>query len=103
MIVVYGFDLGLGMQRASVAAQTEPERKDVPTGFALMMLSQSLGGAVFLAVAQTVFTNGLVSNLQGALPEYDSKSLAHVVEGAGATTLRQVVGGPKPAGGVGSL
>ncbi|KAB8218552.1 major facilitator superfamily domain-containing protein [Aspergillus novoparasiticus] len=91
--VIYGFGLGLGMQRASVAAQTELERKDVPTGSALMMLSQSLGGAIFLAVAQTVFTNGLISNLQGAVPGYDGKSLAHVVEGAGATTLRQLVGG----------
>ncbi|KAE8326992.1 major facilitator superfamily domain-containing protein [Aspergillus sergii] len=90
--VIYGFGLGLGMQRASVAAQTELERKDVPTGSALMMLSQSLGGAIFLAVAQTVFTNGLILNLQGAVPDYDGKSLAHVVEGAGATTLRQLVG-----------
>ncbi|THC87919.1 hypothetical protein EYZ11_012632 [Aspergillus tanneri] len=57
------------------------------------MLSQSLGGAIFLAVAQAVFTYGLISNFKGTTPDYENGNFAHIIWGAGATTLRQIVRG----------
>ena len=89
--VLFGFGLGLGMQQASVVAQTVLERKDVPTGASVIMLSQSLGGAISLAIGQTVFTNSLVTNLRGAVPGQDGDDLAQFVVNVGATELHNIV------------
>ena len=88
---LYGLGLGLGMQQPSVVAQTVLERNDVPTGASLMMLCQSLGGAIFVAVGQTAFANTLVENLKQALPDRDG-DFARFVLNAGATSLRGVLG-----------
>ncbi|KKA24338.1 Efflux pump antibiotic resistance protein [Rasamsonia emersonii CBS 393.64] len=89
--VVYGFGLGLGMQQASVAAQTVLEKKDIPTGAALMMLAQSLGGSIFLSIGETVFTNGLIAHLQEALHGQNGDDFAHLVANTGATDLRNAI------------
>jgi MFS family permease len=90
--VLFGFGLGLGMQQASVVAQTVLERKDVPTGASLIMLSQSLGGAISLPIGQTIFTNTLVTHLRGVVvPDQNGDDFAHLVVSVGATELRQVV------------
>ncbi|CRG86134.1 Putative HC-toxin efflux carrier TOXA [Talaromyces islandicus] len=89
--VVLGLGIGLGMQQSSVAAQTILERKDVPTGAALMMLAQSLGGAIFLAVAQTVFDNNLVSHVQKSIHGQHGQNIAQLVLQAGATGIRGLV------------
>jgi MFS family permease len=85
--VIFGFGLGMGMQQASVAAQTVLPVKDVPTGVSLIMLGQTLGGAVFISVGQTLFTNHLITNLQSVL----TGNLAQLVANVGATDLRTVV------------
>lgn len=83
---VFGFGLGMGMQQASLAAQAVLSRKDAPIGIALVMFCQQLGGAVFVSVGQSVFTNQLVKglkNVAGISPD--------VVVNTGATDLRHVV------------
>lgn len=85
--VIFGFGLGLGMQQASVAAQTVLPKKDVATGISLMMLGQTLGGSIFISVGQTVFANKLITELQQVL----SGNLAALVTNIGATDLRNVV------------
>jgi MFS family permease len=89
--VLFGIGIGLGMQQSSVAVQTILERKDVPTGVALMMLAQSLGGAVFLAVAQTIFGNSLSSHLRANISGPNGAEVAAAVINAGATGFRKVV------------
>lgn len=89
--VVLGLGIGFGMQQSSVAAQTILERKDVPTGAALMMLAQSLGGAIFLAVAQTVFDNNLISHVQSSIHGQHGQNIAQLVLQAGATGIRGLV------------
>ncbi|QSS61569.1 hypothetical protein I7I51_03746 [Histoplasma capsulatum] len=88
--VLYGFGLGTGMQHGHMAAQTVLPKKDVPIGAALMLFAQSLGGAIFIAVGQNVFTNGLASRL-ATIPGIDVSTL---VDG-GATTLRDHIKSPK--------
>jgi hypothetical protein len=61
--VLFGFGLGAGMQQANLAAQTVLEKKYVPMGISLMFFAQSLGGAVFVCVGQSLFTNYLASTL----------------------------------------
>lgn len=90
--VVYGFGLGLGMQRPAITAQTELSRTDVPTGTALMLLCQNLGGAVFVSVGQSVFTNSLLGSLENSLSDNHGEKVAGIVAKTGATRLRDVVG-----------
>lgn len=85
--VLFGFGIGLGMQQASLAAQAVLPRKDAPIGIALVMFCQQLGGAVFVSIGQSVFTNQLVkgvSKVSGISPA--------VIVNTGATDLKSVVG-----------
>ena len=61
--VLFGTGLGLGMQQSNMAAQTVLSTQDVSIGVSLMFLAQSLGGAVFVSIAQSIFTNSLISGL----------------------------------------
>lgn len=83
---MFGLGLGLGMQQASLAAQAVLERRDVPTGIALVMFCQQLGGAIFISIGQNVFTNKLVNGLS-SIANFDPASVVNV----GATELRQYV------------
>src|SRR5690606_13445217 len=87
--VIFGFGLGMGMQQPGIAAQTVLPRKDVPIGVALMFFTNALGGAIFLAIAQSVFTNRLVSDLRSTL---GSNLTGRIVE-QGATKIRELTDG----------
>lgn len=88
--VIFGVGLGLGMQQPMMVAQTALKAEDVPSGTAIVMFAQTLGGAIFVSVAQNVFQNQLLQNLQTDAPGADAAKLV----GAGATMLRNVVSGP---------
>lgn len=60
---------------------------DIPVGTAVIIFSQTLGGALFVSVGQNVFTNRLASGLMEAAPELDPA----VVLSVGATNLKDVV------------
>ena len=83
---LFGMGCGLGMQQPSVAAQTVLPRKDVSIGAALMMFSQTLGGAVFISVGNNIFDTRFAHNL-AKIPGIDVGSVA----AAGATDLRNMV------------
>jgi hypothetical protein len=53
----------------------------------ILVFSQTFGGAIFLAIAQLIFSHGLTSGLQ----EYASTLDPQVVIMAGATAVRHVV------------
>lgn len=63
--VLFGFGQGMGMQQPSLAAQAVLAKIDVPVGASLMFVGQALGGAVFVPVAQNVFSRKLVKELTG--------------------------------------
>ncbi|KAJ5143534.1 uncharacterized protein N7515_002321 [Penicillium bovifimosum] len=86
---LFGIGLGLGMQQPIIVAQTALKPADVPSGTAIVMFAQTLGGAVFVSVAQNVFQNQLVQNLARYAPNEDAAKLIS----AGATMLRNVVSG----------
>ena len=83
---LFGMGVGLGMQQPSVAAQTVLPRKDVSIGAALMMFSQTLGGAVFVSVGNNIFDTRFAHNLV-KIPGIDVGSVA----ATGATDLRNMV------------
>lgn len=84
---LFGIGIGLGMQQILMAVQTVLSLDDVPTGTALIIFVQNLGGAVFLSVGQNVFAAKLVSGLRSSVPELDPG----IIVAAGATSFRQSI------------
>jgi hypothetical protein len=80
--ILFGAGLGMGMQQPLICVQTVLELQDVPVGSSLLLLMQSLGGCIFLAVANNVFLNRLIGGL-AAVPGIDPR----IVLSAGATNL----------------
>ncbi|KAJ7618867.1 MFS transporter [Mycena polygramma] len=85
--IICGFGAGLGMQQPMLAAQNVLVLKDVPQGTSIIMFSQTLGGALFISIAQNVFTNKLVSGLLAKVPGVSPV----LVLSAGATSLKSAV------------
>ena len=85
---LYGFGVGFGMQQPLIAAQTVCALEDVPTATAITNFCLTLGGALFISVAQNIFTNRLLTNLMAGVPSLDPK----IVLATGATSLRNAVG-----------
>lgn len=83
---LFGMGFGLGAQQPSVAAQTVLPRKDVSIGAALMMFSQTLGGAIFVSVGNNIFDTQLAHNL-AKIAGIDVGSVA----ATGATHIRNTV------------
>ncbi|SCO82671.1 related to transporter (major facilitator superfamily) [Fusarium oxysporum] len=87
-LFIYGFGVGLGFQQGGVAAQAVLPLKDVSIGTAMVMFVQMLGGALFVSVAQNLFTNQLVKNLMAlGIPNLHPEVIVH----AGATSLRSMI------------
>lgn len=85
-LALFGLGIGLGMQQPSVAAQTVLSRKDVSIGAALMMFSQTLGGAIFISVGNNIFDTRFAHNLV-KIAGIDVGSVA----ATGATDLKSMV------------
>lgn len=73
--VMFGFGAGLGFQMPITAAQTVLPKGDIPIGMSLILLVQTLGGSVFLAVDQNVFQNTLLTELAIKAPEVDPEAV----------------------------
>ncbi len=82
-----GFGAGSGVQIPFVAVQVVLNDKDMPTGNAMAIFFNSLGGAISISIAQNIFSNGLSTNL----PRYAPEVSASGVINAGATHLREYV------------
>ncbi|KAH6678285.1 major facilitator superfamily domain-containing protein [Halenospora varia] len=88
-----GFGAGAGVQIPFIAVQVVLSAKDMPTGNAIAIFFNSLGGAISISIAQNVFTNGLYKYI----PIYAPEIPVEVVVRAGATSLRQAVEMINPA------
>lgn len=84
---IFGAGVGFGLQVAFSAPQTALPMEDVPVGTAIIMFSENLAAAVMVSVAQTTFTNQLVTNLKTYVPSIDSDTILN----AGATGLKSRV------------
>jgi MFS family permease len=82
-----GVGIGCGMQTSMIAAQTALPLSDIAIGSAIMMFVQGFSGALFVSIAQNVFSNQLVKYLKVYVPEIDPKIVLNV----GATQLRSEV------------
>lgn len=90
--IIYGLGVGIGMQQSLIAVQTVLPLKDIPTGTSIMIFTQTFGGALFISVAQNVFTNRLVSNLIQSVPTVNPETVITT----GATKLASKIAEQDP-------
>lgn len=64
--VLAGLGIGAGFQVGILVVQTVLPQAMVPVGTACVQFFQALGGAIFIAVAQTLFQNGLLDSIRAA-------------------------------------
>jgi MFS family permease len=62
--VVAGLGLGAGFQTGVLVVQTVLPQEWVPVGTACVQFFQAFGGAIFVAVCQTLFQNGIIDELK---------------------------------------
>ncbi|KAK3347390.1 major facilitator superfamily-domain-containing protein [Neurospora tetraspora] len=86
--ILVGAGLGLGLQQALMAVQTVLKMKDVSIGTALMVFAQTLGGALFVSIAQNVFTNKLVQYVGELAPGFGDPENILLL---GATSVQKTV------------
>lgn len=86
--VLFGFGIGIGMQQPTMMAQIVLPKLDQPTGVAFMFFGQNLGGAIFVSVAQNVFTDALAGKLS-SVPglRLDKAAIVRM----GATSIEELV------------
>jgi hypothetical protein len=69
--ILLGIGVGACLTIPLMLAGVVVKPKDIPTSTAIMIFSQSLGGAIMLAAAQGIFQNELVRLLRQSVPALD--------------------------------
>lgn len=87
--VLAGLGVGVGFQLGVLVVQNVLPQEDVPVATACVQFFQSFGGAIFIAVAQTVFQNGLVAGVERDAPGLDPEIFIN----AGANQVREILRG----------
>lgn len=85
--IIMGVGRGLSMQMPILAVQANAAPEMISVATAVLVFSQTFGGAVFIAVANVIFNNTLRDELVARIPHID----AELVINAGAAAVRQVV------------
>lgn len=85
--VILGIGAGLGFQQSINALQTVLPLQDIPIGIAIITFAQSLSGAMFISIAQTVFENRLVASITVNAPNLSPNAIIKT----GAANLSQRV------------
>ena len=85
--VITGLGIGVGFQVGVIVVQNVLPMEQVPVATAAIQFFQSLGGAVFIAVAQSLFQTGLISGIEADAPGIDPE----VFINAGASQVLQIL------------
>ncbi|CAD0107304.1 unnamed protein product [Aureobasidium uvarum] len=89
-----GIGAGSAIQIPFIAVQVVLDEKDMPSGNAIAIFFNSLGGAISISIAQNIFANTLVKDIIRNAPGVNPAA----VIAAGATHVRDVVSGAQLPG-----
>jgi hypothetical protein len=84
--ILAGAGAGACVQIPFIAVQVVLNKKDMPSGNAVAIFFNSLGGAISISIAQNIFSNTLIKEI----PIYAPNADPAVIIGAGATNIRAV-------------
>lgn len=79
--------VGTGFQGGILVVQTVLPLSDVPVGTTAVQFFQTLGGALFVSVAQAAFSDGIISGLKEHAPTLNPDLFIN----SGATSLRRIL------------
>ncbi|KND90605.1 putative HC-toxin efflux carrier TOXA [Tolypocladium ophioglossoides CBS 100239] len=85
--VLTGLGIGAGFPIGVLVVQTVLPQEMVPVGTACVQFFQALGGAVFIAIAQTLFQNGLIDGIEKSKVGLDGQ----VFINSGASEIKHVL------------
>lgn len=85
--VIIGLGIGVGFQTGVLVVQNTMPLEWIPPATACVQFFQSLGGAVFIAVAQSVFQNGLINEMKANAPGIPPEIFIN----SGASQVREVL------------
>ncbi|KAK3350008.1 major facilitator superfamily domain-containing protein [Lasiosphaeria hispida] len=85
--VIAGLGIGVGFQVGVLVVQNTMPLEWVPVGTACVQFFQSMGGAIFIAVAQSVFQNGLSNGVARDAPGLPPDLFIN----SGASQVRQIL------------
>ncbi|KAK0625477.1 major facilitator superfamily domain-containing protein [Bombardia bombarda] len=86
--LIVGIGVGFGLQQPLMAVQTVLDLEDVPTGTSIIVFLQTLGGALFVSIAQNVFTNSLIEYIAEYVPQIPDP---RIILTMGATSIQTLV------------
>jgi MFS family permease len=70
-----GVGTGIAFEVPQICVQTVLSDDDGPLGLSVTLFAQNFGGALFISIAQQVFTSQLLKNLQGKIPNLTPTSI----------------------------
>ncbi|KKP06725.1 hypothetical protein THAR02_01214 [Trichoderma harzianum] len=85
--ILQGFGFGCVAQMPTIAVQMAVPPQRVPIALAMTAFAQFFGSAIFVAIAQTIFSNVLIAKLATDAPDVDAEAL--LLAGSGA--VRSIV------------
>jgi MFS transporter, DHA2 family, glioxin efflux transporter len=83
-----GIGIGIGIQVPIIIAQSTVGPTDLSSATAMLLFFQTLAGAIFISVAQSIFSNELVHSVAKNIPGVNPGQ----VVATGATDIRRVFG-----------
>ncbi|PLB44871.1 MFS general substrate transporter [Aspergillus steynii IBT 23096] len=87
--VLFGFGVGICNQIPMTAVQGFSKLEDVASATGVMVMCQTLSGAYFVAIAQSLFANRMLQTVLGGASHLDPA----LVLGAGASELQEMFSG----------
>jgi MFS family permease len=87
--ILFGIGIGLGIQQSPVIIQVVLPPDDVPIATAMVLFMQTLGGAIFIAVSQSIFQTQLIALLKQNVPQVDPYAILNI----GATEITTLLNG----------
>jgi MFS family permease len=85
--VIAGLGVGVGFQAGILIVQNMLPLEQVPVATAAVQFFNTLGGAIALAIAQALFNNGLISELEKNAPQINPEIFIR----AGAAQIRNIL------------
>ncbi|KAL2197860.1 major facilitator superfamily-domain-containing protein [Corynascus similis CBS 632.67] len=85
--VIAGLGVGIGFQTGALVVQNNVPHEWIPQATACVQFFQAMGGAIFIAVAQSVFQNGLAEGIERGAPGLSPQIFIN----SGASEIPQVL------------